>query len=310
LKLGVLIVPEKRWPENSRRWAMVEELGFDSAWTYDHIWWRSLRDNAWFSSIPLVAAAASITTRVRVGIMVASPNFRHPVLVAKDAIAIDDISGGRFVLGIGAGAAKAGDAEVLGGEPLSGPDRFARFEEFVKLTDRLLREPNTTFDGRFYSARDARMIPGCTGKPRLPLAIGAWSPKSLALAAHYGDAWVTPGPADWLGDHTLDECVATVAAQLDQLKRACERNGRDVDELDRILISTGMGGNPLESPDKCLEIAERFAAVGMTHLVIHWPRESGVYAGDPRVVEEIAASALPQIRALPTGTIPEPALRR
>jgi alkanesulfonate monooxygenase SsuD/methylene tetrahydromethanopterin reductase-like flavin-dependent oxidoreductase (luciferase family) len=309
LKLGVLIVPEKRWPESSRRWATVEELGFDSAWTYDHIWWRSMPDSAWFSSIPLVAAAASITTRVKVGIMVASPNFRHPVLVAKDAIAIDDVSGGRFVLGIGAGAAKAGDAEVLGREPLSSPDRFARFQEFVELTDRLLREPNTTFDGRFYSARDARMIPGCLQQPRVPLAIGACGPKSLAVAARYGDAWVTPGPADWLGDHTLDECVATVAAQLDHLKRACERNGRDVDELDRILIATGMGGNPLESPGKCLEIAERFAAVGMTHLVIHWPRESGVYAGDPRVVEEIAASALPQIRALPAGTIPEPALR-
>src|SRR2546423_864211 len=233
MRLGVLIVPEKRWPENSRRWRTVEELGFDSAWTYDHIWWRSLRDNAWFSSVPVVAAAASITTRVKVGIMVASPNFRHPVLVAKDAIAIDDISGGRFVLGIGAGAAKAGDAEVLGGESLSGPDRFARFEEFVELTDRLLREPNTTFDGRFYSARDARMIPGCLQQPRVPLAIGACGPKSLALAARYGDAWVTPGPADWLGDHTLDECVAIVAAQLHHLKRACERHRRDLDRLDR-----------------------------------------------------------------------------
>jgi alkanesulfonate monooxygenase SsuD/methylene tetrahydromethanopterin reductase-like flavin-dependent oxidoreductase (luciferase family) len=309
VRLGVLIVPEKRWPENSRRFAMVEELGFDSAWTYDHIWWRGLRDEPWFSSIPLVAAAASITTRVKVGIMVTSPNFRHPVLVAKDAIAIEDISGGRFVLGIGAGAAQAGDAEVLGGEPLSAPDRFARFQEFVELTDRLLREPNTTFDGRFFSARDARMLPGCIRKPRLPLAIAACGPRSLAVAARYGDAWVTPGPADWLGDYTLDECVETVAAQFDELRRACERNGRDVEDLERILIATGMCGNPLESPGRCLEIAERFAAVGMTHLVVHWPRERGVYANDPHALEEIAASALPQIRALSPGTVPEPALR-
>jgi alkanesulfonate monooxygenase SsuD/methylene tetrahydromethanopterin reductase-like flavin-dependent oxidoreductase (luciferase family) len=299
MRLGVLIVPEKRWPENSRRWRTVEELGFDSAWTYDHIWWRSLRDNAWFSSVPVVAAAAAVTSRMTVGIMVTSPNFRHPVLVAKDAIAIDDVSGGRFVLGIGAGAAKAGDAEVLGGESLSGPERFARFEEFVELTDRLLREPNTTFDGRFYSARDARMIPGCLQQPRVPLVIAACGPKSLAVAARYGDGWVTPGPADWLGNYTIDECVAAVASQLDELRHACESNGRDLDELDRILIATGMCGNPLESPGKCLEIAERFAAVGMTHLVVHWPRESGLYAGDPRKLEQIAATALPQIHELP-----------
>src|SRR5512144_1231548 len=116
MRLGVLILPDMSWPDNVDRWRAAEQLGFDSAWTYDHIWWRGLRDHAWFAAMPVLAAAAAVTERIGIGIMVASPNFRHPVLTAKEAIAIDDISRGRFLLGVGSGAPLAGDAEVLGGE--------------------------------------------------------------------------------------------------------------------------------------------------------------------------------------------------
>src|SRR2546427_11948368 len=105
MRFGVMILPERRWREGAARGREADAMGFDSVWTYDHMWWRSLKDGAWFSPLPLLAAAAAITTRIRLGLLVASPNFRHPVLLAKDAIAIDDISGGRFVLGIGAGSA-------------------------------------------------------------------------------------------------------------------------------------------------------------------------------------------------------------
>lgn len=298
MRLGVLILPDQRWQDNVARWTRAEELGFDSAWTYDHIWWRGLRDSPWFSAMPVITAAASVTERVQIGVMVASPNFRHPVLVAKDAIAIDDISQGRFVLGVGSGAKSAGDAEVLGGEPLSTADRAARFREFVELSDQLLRESGTDYEGRFYSAREARMTPGCLNRPRLPMAIAASGDKAIGVAARHGDAWITPGPANWLGDYTPDECMDIVAGQVEQLERACEREGRDFTEVDRIFIATGIAGDPLESPERCLEIAERVAAVGMTHLVIHWPRESGVYAGDPRVIEQIAADVLPRVHEL------------
>lgn len=296
MQLGVLILPDKRWPENVQRWRAAEELGFDSAWTYDHVWWRTLRDSPWFSAMPVLAAAASVTSRMTIGLMAGSPNFRHPVMLAKEAIAIDDISGGRFILGIGSGAASAGDADVLGGDPVPAAVRADRFGEFVELTDRLLRAPETSYQGRFYSAQEAVMIPGCVQRPRLPLAIAASGRRAIAVAARTGDAWITPGPVNWWGDYQPDECLSVVAGQAEQLRRACAEADRDFSVMDRIFIATGMGGNPLESADSCLRIAERFAGAGMTHLVIHWPRDSGVFAGDARVLTDIATKVLPQIR--------------
>lgn len=245
MRLGVLILPDRRWARNAERWRAVEQLKFDSAWTYDHMWWRSLCDDPWFSAMPVLAAAASVTQTVSIGLMVASPNFRHPVTLVKDAIALDDISEGRFILGVGSGAAKAGDAEVLGTAPLSAASRMDRYEEFVELTDRLLGAETTTYDGHWYSAREARMTPGSLRQPRVPLAVAASGPKGMALAARYADAWVTPGPADWTAGYSPDECLAAVVAQAEYLKRACDKAGRDFERLDRIFIATGMCGNPL-----------------------------------------------------------------
>jgi alkanesulfonate monooxygenase SsuD/methylene tetrahydromethanopterin reductase-like flavin-dependent oxidoreductase (luciferase family) len=298
MRVGVAILPDTTWADNATRWRRTEELGFDSAWTYDHVWWRTLRDSPWFAAMPVLSAAAAVTSRLTIGVMVASPNFRNPVMTAKEAIAIDDISAGRFVLGVGAGAMTAGDATVLGGEPLSLADRADRFREFADLTDRLLRARETDYAGRFYTAREAVMVPGCVQAPRLPLAVAASAPRALGVAARYGDAWITPGPANWLGRYRPEECLAAVASQASELKRACDREGRDFASLDRIFLATGMGGNPLQSPDACLRTAESYAAIGMTHLILHWPRETGVYANDPRALEDVAAKVLPQIQAL------------
>ena len=295
MRIGVLILPDTSWSENLARWRAVEAMGFDSAWTYDHIWWRGLRDESWFSAVPVLAAAAACTTRVRIGLMVASPNFRHPVLTAKDAIAIDDISCGRFVLGVGSGAPSAGDAEVLGGAPLSPAERGVRFREFVELTRTLLDEPVTTVAGRFYSATQARMIPGPVQRPRLPLGVAASGPAGIALAARRGDAWITAGPANWTGGHTARECLDVVRRQVLRLRRECDAIGRDPSTVERIFIATPMCGDPLSSARACSDIAEAYAEAGMTQMVIHWPRPHGVYAGDPEVLRDIVTEVVPRL---------------
>lgn len=293
-----MILTEEPWRHNAHRWRTAEELGFDSAWTYDHLHWRALRESAWYAAMPVLAAAAAVTERITIGVMVASPNFRHPVTLAKDTVTLDDISAGRFVLGIGAGSPDAGDVAVLGAAALPPSERADRFEEFVELTDRLLRSPTTTQAGRFYTANEAIMIPGCVRRPRAPLAIAASGQRGLALAARYADAWVTMGPTEWSRGYQPDECLAVVAGQMTRFRRACGEAGRDADQIDRIFVTTGWAGDPLASPQACLELAERYAAVGMTELVIHWPRAHGVYAGDPAVLHGIAAEVLPRIREL------------
>ena len=124
MRLGVVILPELRRAELAAVWRAAEQLGFDHAWTYDHLAWRTLRDSPWFAAVPALAAAALATERIRLGTLVASPNFRHPVPFARELIALDDLSGGRFTLGLGAGGT-GWDATILG-QPAWSPRRRRR----------------------------------------------------------------------------------------------------------------------------------------------------------------------------------------
>lgn len=297
MRVGVVILPEQRWVEAAQVWRAAEQFGFDSAWTYDHLWWRSLSDRPWFATFPVLTAAASVTSRIQLGTLVTSPNFRHPVAVAKEAMTVDDVSDGRFTLGIGAGAA-TDDETATGGRAPDRRTRSDRFSEFVGVVDRLLRQPTTSHSGRFYTVVDAHMVPGCRRPPRLPLAIAAAGPRSLGLAASHGQAWVTYGPADWHTRLTAAERLAAVGRQHRLLERACCQLGRAIDDIDRMFLVTNGEERPLSSPQALLDLAEQYRAVGMTHLVVHWPRPEGVYAGDLAMLDRVAAEALPKVRRL------------
>jgi len=190
--LGVLILPEHRLPALTEKWSRAEGLGFDHAWTYDHIAWRELRDSPWFAAVPTLSAAAMVTSRIRLGTLVASPTFRHPVPFARELLTLDDLAGGRLTVGIGAGA-EGWDTTVLGREPWSMTERLDRFAEFVDLLDRLLTDRAVTFEGRFWSAREARTHPGCVQQPRVPFAVAATGQKSMRVAARHASVWVTNG---------------------------------------------------------------------------------------------------------------------
>ena len=103
IRHGIVVVPELRWREAAPRWSAAEELGFDHAWTYDHLVWGGLPDSPVFAFAPTLALASTVTSTIGLGVFVASPNFRHPYVLARDAITLDDASGGRFLLGVGAG---------------------------------------------------------------------------------------------------------------------------------------------------------------------------------------------------------------
>ncbi|MGB5937318.1 MAG: LLM class flavin-dependent oxidoreductase, partial [Ornithinimicrobium sp.] len=101
MRYGVCILPEYPWGQAEPIWRRAEELGFDHAWTYDHLVWAGLPDAPWHSTVATLTAAAMVTERIRLGTLVASPNFRHPVTVRRDAVTLDDISSGRLLLGRG-----------------------------------------------------------------------------------------------------------------------------------------------------------------------------------------------------------------
>ncbi len=286
VRLGVVILPELRWPAASSLLRRAEELGFDHAWTYDHLAWRSLRDSAWFGAVPTLTAAAFATKQIRLGTLVASPNFRHPVPFAKELVTLDDISEGRFTLGIGAGGT-GWDATMLGQEAWSPRERADRFAEFVELLDRLLREPETSYEGRFYCADAARTYPGCVQRPRIPFAVAATGPRGLRLAATYGETWVTTGDRRREGPVSAEDGARDVREQMARLDEACAEVGRDPSSLRRLVLAGPTLDAGLTSVEAFTDTVGRYAEVGVTDFVVHWPRANEPYEADLAAFERI-----------------------
>ncbi|HMK63677.1 MAG TPA: LLM class flavin-dependent oxidoreductase [Acidimicrobiales bacterium] len=291
MRLGVVILPDRRWRDAAAIWREVEAIGFEHGWTYDHLAWGSLRDSAWFAAFPTLAAAAGVTSRIRLGTLVASPNFRHPVPLAREVLALDDISEGRFELGIGAGGG-GWDATILGGPPWTAAERSARFAEFVELTDLLLSERRVSYSGSYYSAEEARSYPGCIQAPRVPFVVGGTGPKAMAVVARFGDAWVTTGPRHADGALDAEMGARAVAEQLDLLEAACGEIGRNAGQLRRIALLGPTLAQEMSSAAQFEDSVERYEAAGVTELIVHWPREDGPYRGDRRSFETAVAGSL------------------
>jgi alkanesulfonate monooxygenase SsuD/methylene tetrahydromethanopterin reductase-like flavin-dependent oxidoreductase (luciferase family) len=243
--------------------------------------------------MPTLAAAAVTTGRIAIGTLVSSPNFRHPVLLAKEAVTLDDLSEGRFVLGIGAGTAGA-DARVLGEAAWTPRERADRFAEYVALVDRLLRQPVTDATGRFYRAEQAHVDPTGQARSRIGLAISATGPRGMRLAARYADIWVTNGTAPRSGLAAPVADHRTVARQLARLRAACAAEGRDPDGLRKLLLYANRTDPPLRSVAAFVDIAERYRELGITDLVVPFPRDEPPFVGDLRVLERVAAEVLPK----------------
>jgi alkanesulfonate monooxygenase SsuD/methylene tetrahydromethanopterin reductase-like flavin-dependent oxidoreductase (luciferase family) len=287
VRVGVLILPEQSWPEAAGKWARAEALGFDHAWTYDHIAWRGLRDSTWFAAVPTLTAAATVTSTMRLGMLVASPNFRHPVPFAREILTLDDISGGRLTVGIGAGG-QGWDATMLGQAPWSMTERQDRFAEFVELLDRLLTDREVSFPGRYWSALEARTHPGCVQTPRVPFAIAATGPSSMRVAARHGQVWVTNGDRSHDGPPLPpDQGAAVVARQLRRFEQVCETEGRDPADYDKLVLTGPRLDSGLDSAEQFRTVLAAYESVGVTDLVVHWPRPEPPYAGDESILDEI-----------------------
>src|SRR6204780_3477456 len=128
VRVSLVILPSDRWREARRQWEWADRAGFATGWTYDHVRWGGMPDGPWHAAVPVLAAAAVVTARLRLGTLVATPNFRQPVTLARDAIALDDLSGGRLDLGLGPGS-EGPDARALGQDPWTAGQRPGRLEE-------------------------------------------------------------------------------------------------------------------------------------------------------------------------------------
>jgi alkanesulfonate monooxygenase SsuD/methylene tetrahydromethanopterin reductase-like flavin-dependent oxidoreductase (luciferase family) len=291
MRFGIVILPQDPWPVARRKWQSAEGLGFDHAWTYDHLSWRSLVEQPWGATIPTLTAAAAATETIKLGTFVSSPNFRHPVPFAKEIATVDEIAGGRFLLGVGSGGTGF-DAFVLGQAQLSPRDRHDRYVEFVELLDQLLRfesDPaGISFSGDWYTAADARMVGVPAQSPRVPFVLAANGPKGLALVSKHGQGWVTTGPEGVTGE----EWWTAIAGLSGKLDDAMDKAGRNPKSIDRYLSLDSAGQYSLESVGAFDDFAGRAGELGFTDVISHWPRAEGIYAGSEDVLYEVAASSL------------------
>jgi alkanesulfonate monooxygenase SsuD/methylene tetrahydromethanopterin reductase-like flavin-dependent oxidoreductase (luciferase family) len=285
MRVGVVLLPEHDWALDRDRWQRADDLGFDTAWTYDHLAWRTLADGPWHATIPTLVAAALSTSRIRLGTLVASPNLRHPVTFAKDLMTLDVMSQGRLTVAVGAGT-EGHDAQVLGLPALDRRTRADRFEEFVELLGLLLAQPVTDWSGEHYAAVDARMIPGCAQHPRPPLLVAANGPRGMRLARTRGDGWVTNGRShaglsleQWWG--SIEEAVDAFEAQA--VDEAALPSG-----FVRLLnVETAVSG--AREVGEIVDAVQRASALGFTDVVLAWPRATEPYRGDEELMVELGA---------------------
>jgi probable F420-dependent oxidoreductase len=230
-KIG-LFVPhfEQPWNGNLPRWTDIatmarraEEVGFDSFWLPDHLLFRfpQVHQQGAWDAWSLLAAISATTHSIEIGPLVACASFRNPTLIAKMASTIDEISGGRLILGLGAGWHEPEYAAF--GFPYD--RRVSRFKEAIQIITTLLRTGHVDFQGAYYNARDCELRPR---GPRLegpPILIGGSGDRMLRLAARFGDAW----NADRQND------VAAVQALNARVDAACNDVERDPDSLSRVI---------------------------------------------------------------------------
>ncbi|GAA1479207.1 LLM class flavin-dependent oxidoreductase [Nocardioides aestuarii] len=249
------------WAAARSTWQSLELLGFDVAYLGDHLTHPSLQGRWIGDPYTMLAAAAQVTTELELGTLVASAAVRAPAPLARTAATLQDLSSGRFVLGVGAGV--PGDEEVLLGETRTNKERFDRFVETVESLESL-------WSGRPLRTRAVTPLPLVPGQARPHLMISAHGPRGYDLVARCGDGWSSYGGARAasLSDEDFwDEVTRQSAA----VTRACESAARDPNELRRSLL-VGYGPvNPLGSEQTYLECLERAEQAGFNEVVVYWP---------------------------------------
>jgi alkanesulfonate monooxygenase SsuD/methylene tetrahydromethanopterin reductase-like flavin-dependent oxidoreductase (luciferase family) len=209
------------------------------------------------------------------------------VYLAKDVTAVDDIADGRLILGLGSGA-EGFDSTMTRRRPWSRRERTERFAEYVRLTDLLLRQPVTSFDGEYYVANEVHSYPRCRQEPRVPFAIAASGARGMRLVAEHGSHWVTTGEPNQFASAPYEQALPVLRRQVEALEKACVEVGRDPATVARLLVCGPTVGGVLESPTAFFDAAGRFAEAGITDVVVQWPRPDEPFPGKVEVLEKIA----------------------
>lgn len=279
-----LVLPMLEEPESGEKpsWGTIREmairaeaLGFDTAWIPDELLWRPEEwpgPRGFWECVAMAGAVAASTERIGIGTWVLSALHRNPGLTAKVTETLDEISGGRFLLGLGSGhAGKQGEAF---GYPLD--HTISRYEEALRIILPLLREGRADFTGTYHSAVDLEQRPRGPRPSAIPIMLGGHKPRTMGLAVRHADIW-----SAFATESSLPEAFEPMLTQLDAI---CVEAGRDPRNLGRsigVVVETtddhtaeasGMGVPISGSAEEIAVTFRRFAEFGISRLeLMLWP---------------------------------------
>lgn len=254
------------WSRIDETWAGVgESAAFDAIWTSDHLSDAAAERGG--PALESLTAAAALAHRVPgkwIGISVLSNTFRHPAVVAKAATVLDNATGGRFILGLGAGW-HAGEHDAFGIPLPPMLERFDRYERAVRtiaalLSDAARTPPGVSLDDPVYPLRAATNEPPPLRPGGPPIWLGVQRRRGMALAARFAEGWPLPG--NGFG-------VAYFAAKRDEMRRALEEAGRDPDAF-TFAAQLGCGRTPADRAT-ALATARAFVRAGASHVILGLP---------------------------------------
>lgn len=289
MELAIMIEGQNglNWPRWKRLVPLVEELGFAGLYRSDHFTNARPPDKDSLELWVSLTWLADHTRRIRFGPLVTPFSFRHPALTARMAAAVDDLSGGRLTLGVGAGWQER-EHDLFGFDLLPPRERFERFEEGVMVLKQLLAggQP-VNFQGRYYRFNEAQILPAPQRGAALPILIGGNGKKrTLPLAAKYADEWnanfLTPAAFAELNGY-LDGLIADAGRRPQQVERSLMTGlvfGKDRAAVEERLKQYGRGGLKAEdlrargivvgTPEQVLEQVHAFAEAGVQRLMLQW----------------------------------------
>ncbi len=290
---------EVRWPELRAIARLAEEAGFDSIWFGDHLLYRfaSGETRGPWEAWTTLAGLAEATSRVTLGPLVAATAFHSPFMLAKQAATVDEISGGRLVLGLGAGW-NATEFAALG-QPFD--KRIARFEEAFTIVRTLLAHGSIDFTGEFYEARDAELLPRPTRPGGPPLLIGSSGTRMLAATIPYVDAWNA-----WYADTGNSPAgVARLRAIVDAAAAGAGRNPAAIERTVAVQVQVPGGAGRIMG-----DTSERMDVPPLTGTAEEMAEELRAYAAagighvqlvvDP-ITEASVAALVPVLELLDRG---------
>jgi alkanesulfonate monooxygenase SsuD/methylene tetrahydromethanopterin reductase-like flavin-dependent oxidoreductase (luciferase family) len=272
LSVGVQLPEAERlvsWPEYRDMAIAVEQTGFDSIWVGDHLLYRNEKGTTGpWEAWSMLAAIGAVTERVLIGPLVAATSFHSPAMLAKKAATVDEISGGRLVLGLGAGWNRP-EYEAYG---FAFDHRAGRFEEAFTIIRTLLSEGSIDFQGEYYTLRDCELVPPARPDGP-PLMIGSIGPRVLRATLPYVDSW--NAWFAWFGND-----ASGLEAMLADIDRACREVGRDPSEVERtaavMVAMPGSEGRSYGADDdvpteavpaaQLAELLVSYAALGVSHV--------------------------------------------